>query len=162
MTTPSINTTLAALTAATMLLAAPTAHAQARYTYSAAGDEVTDTKTGLTWRRCSEGQAWSGTTCTGTAATYSHEGALARAKTQIGWRLPNVKELASLADKTRTSPAIDTTAFPATPSEWYWSATPFAGNASFAWDVFFGAGHVGSFTGNHDGRYHLNHVRLVR
>lgn len=157
MTTPSIRATLAALATAALLLASATAQAQARYTYSATGDEVTDTKTGLTWRRCSEGQAWSGGTCTGTAATYTHEGALAQAKTQTGWRLPNVKELASLVDKTRTSPAIDTSAFPATPSNWYWSATPYAGYSGYAWYVYFGYGSVSHYT-----RLSNFHVRLVR
>ena len=159
MTTPSIRTKLAALTAAAMLLAAPTTHAQARYIYSTAGDEVTDTQTGLTWRRCSEGQTWSGTTCTGTAAAYYHEGALAQAKTQTGWRLPNVKELASIADKARTAPAIDTTAFPATPSHWYWSSTPYAGGASNAWLVSFYDGYASY---DYRGSGYLILVRLVR
>jgi len=45
------------------------------------------------------GQTWAnaGSSCTGTASTYTHEQAPAYAKTQTGWRLPNVKELASLA-----------------------------------------------------------------
>jgi len=159
MTTPSIRTTLAALTTAAMLLAAPTAHSQTRYTYSAAGDEVTDSKTGLTWRRCSEGQTWSGGTCTGTATTYTHEGALAQAKTQTGWRLPNVKELASLVDKTRTSPAIDTTAFPAAPSNGYWSSTPYAGNSGVAWFVDFYNGYVYDYGLRNS---YFFHVRLVR
>lgn len=159
MTTPLIRSTLAALASAALLLPVTTAQAQARYTYSAAGDEVTDTKTGLTWRRCSEGQAWSGGTCTGTATTYPHEGALAQAKTQTGWRLPSVKELSSIADKTRSNPAIDTTAFPATPSSWYWSATPYAGGSGGAWYVDFSDGYVGYYYRNGG----LNgHVRLVR
>lgn len=160
MTTLSIRTMLAALAAAALLLPVTTAQAQVRYTYSTAGDEVTDTKTGLTWRRCSEGQAWSGGTCTGTAATYTHEQALARATSQAGvagWRLPNVKELTSIADRTRSSSAIDTTAFPATPADFYWSSTPYAGKASDAWFVYFGNGFVG-----HLPRSLTYHVRLVR
>jgi hypothetical protein len=163
MTTPSIRATLAALATAALLLASATAQAQAqaRYSYSAAGDEVTDTQTGLTWRRCSEGQTWSGGTCTGTIATYTHEQALARATSQAGtagWRLPSVKELSSIADKTRSNPAIDTTAFPATPSDWYWSSTPYAGLSSYAWGVGFGDGYVGGY----DSRDNSYHVRLVR
>jgi hypothetical protein len=166
MTTPSIRATLAALATAALLLASATAQAQAqaqaqaRYSYSAAGDEVTDTQTGLTWRRCSEGQTWSGGTCTGTIATYTHEQALARATSQAGtagWRLPSVKELSSIADKTRSNPAIDTTAFPATPSDWYWSSTPYAGHSGYAWYVGFGDGSVSD-----DSRYYDFHVRLVR
>jgi hypothetical protein len=150
-------TTLAAVA---LLLAAASAQSDTRYTYSTAGDEVTDSKTGLIWRRCSEGQTWSGSTCTGTAANYTHEQALAQAKAQTGtagWRLPNVKELTSIADKTRISPAIDPAAFPATPSEWYWSSTPYAGVSSYAWGVGFGYGYVDG-----DLRSYSVHVRLVR
>ncbi|MEY4978521.1 MAG: hypothetical protein RLZZ352_791 [Pseudomonadota bacterium] len=157
MTTPSIRITLAALTTAALLLSPTTVHAQSRYTYSAPGDEVTDSKTGLTWRRCSEGQTWRGSACTGTAATFTHEGAVTQAKTQVGWRLPNVKELVSIVDKTRSTPAIETTVFPATPSGWYWTATPYAGEASFAWSVSFNVGYV---NGNY--RNSSLHIRLVR
>jgi hypothetical protein len=31
---------------------------------------VTDTATGLQWKRCSEGQSWDGATCSGTATNY--------------------------------------------------------------------------------------------
>jgi Protein of unknown function (DUF1566) len=154
---PLLRTTV--VTAA-LLLAATLAHSQTRYTYSTAGDEVTDTKTGLTWRRCSEGQTWSGISCTGIAATYTHEQALAHAKAQAGaagWRLPSVKELSGIAEKTRTDPVIDTSAFPATPSYWYWSSTPYAGNSGFAWSVLFNNGNVSSYD---RGNYY--HVRLVR
>lgn len=133
--------------------------AQARFSYSTDGAEVTDSKTGLIWQRCSAGQAWSaGTvTCTGTAATYTHEAALSYAKSQTGWRLLNVKELSSITDKSRNNPAIDVTAFPATPSNWFWTSTPYAGDASDAWVVGFDGGVVsGGYRGN------ALRVRLVR
>lgn len=142
------------------LCGAHTAQAQARFSYSADGTEVTDSTTGLIWQRCSAGQSWSsGTvTCNGTAATYTHEAALSFAKTQTGWRLPNVKELSSITDKTRINPAIDVTAFPATPASWFWTSTPYAEAGSSAWHVGFSDGGVYS----HYGRNHTLYVRLVR
>jgi Protein of unknown function (DUF1566) len=127
------------------------------FTYSADGSEVTDTATGLVWRRCSEGQTWSGATCTGTAATYMHEGALTQAKNQAGWRLPNVKELSSLVSLDRVGPSIDITAFPNTVSSTYWTSSPYAGSASNAWGVSFSYGYVGS-----NSRTYGYYVRLVR
>lgn len=127
------------------LLGAGPATAQARYSYANSGAEVVDSKTGLTWRRCAEGMAWSGSTCTGTASTYTHEAALQHAKAQMGaqlWRLPNRKELTSIVDRSRRGPAIDTTAFPATPNTGFWSASPYVGNADRAWDVGFNYGNV--------------------
>jgi len=136
-----------------------TAQAQARYSYSTDGAEVTDSKTGLIWQRCSAGQSWDGSTCNGTAATYTHEAALSYAKSraQAGWRLPNVKELFSITDKTRSNPAIDVTAFPATHPSWYWSASPYAGDAAYAWFVYFSDGRVGNSNRSSDLQ-----VRLVR
>ncbi len=129
-----------------LLACAASAHAQSRYTYSAAGDEVTDSQTGLVWRRCSEGQSWSGGTCTGTAANYTLEAALVQAQAQAGaagWRLPNVKELSSITDRTRFDPAIDPTVFPATPSAYFWTATPlYSGINDTAWIVEFSYGTV--------------------
>lgn len=107
--------------------------------------EVTDTRTGLIWQRCSAGQTWSGSACTGTASPMMHEAALIYARNNAGaqnWRLPDVKELASLADKGCSAPAIDIAAFPATPNSFYWSSSPFVANSSNAWVVSFGNGVV--------------------
>jgi hypothetical protein len=137
------------ISAACVLTTAPI-HAQSRYIYSSGSSEVTDSQTALVWRRCSEGMAWIGGTCTGVATTYSHEGALVHAKTQTGWRLPNVKELLSIVDMSRMEPAIDPSAFPATSSGWYWSSSPMVGDSSFAWVVNFNYGEA--FGGSRSGR----------
>lgn len=123
------------------------------YTYSVDGSEVTDSATGLTWRRCSEGQTWSAGTCIGTATQYTHENALLRAKSEASasskaWRVPNVKELTSIAQLgERTYPTIDTVAFPTLTSSadtqnWYWSSTTDSGDPTKAWLVAFSVGYV--------------------
>lgn len=69
--------------------------------YTVSGDEVTDTVTGLLWKRCVEGL--SGATCTGTAKPASYKGAQAlaveAAKAGKPWRLPSRAELAGLVDR---------------------------------------------------------------
>lgn len=58
-----------------------------------------------------------------------------------GWRLPTVKELISLIDYERHSPAIDPL-FLNTQSSYYWSSSPYAVGSGGAWDVNFGNGYV--------------------
>ena len=141
----------------------PRVQAADRYTVSANGQEVKDNKTQLIWRRCPEGMTWSGDTCAGSASAMTHQAALQQAASQaadtgVAWRLPNVKELASIVDRSRSNPAIDTSAFPATPSNAFWSSSPSVGSASrYAWVVSFGDGGVGSY-----GRNVSLPVRLVR
>ncbi|MBY0575429.1 MAG: DUF1566 domain-containing protein [Gallionellaceae bacterium] len=139
----------------------PVAASAQPYLISADGTEVTDQKTGLIWRRCAEGMVFSAGTCTGKARAFAYEAALQHAATQarstgIAWRLPDIKELSSIADKSRSSPAIDPTAFPATPASWFWSASPFAGKSNLAWGVYFYNGDVSYY------RLNNYHVRLVR
>ena len=139
------------------LSAANLAHAQTRFSYSSDDSEVSDAKTGLVWQRCSRGQTWRGSTCDGAAVLFTHELALVEAQSQAGWRLPNVKELSSLTDRSRVNPSIDITAFPNTPSSIFWSSSPFVGSASAAWAVYFNHGNVSSYA-----RHYGWHVRLVR
>ncbi len=153
---------LAAALCATLWASAPAQAAGPRFVPSAAGDEVTDTQTGLVWRRCAEGQAWAGSTCAGSATTMTWDGALSHAQSQAAstaqaWRVPNVKELRSLVNLAKTSPAIDTAAFPNTPSDWFWTSTPYAGDADYAWIVVFYSGSV-----SNSNRYNGYAVRLVR
>jgi uncharacterized protein len=109
----------------------PIAASAQTHVTSTDGTEVTDQKTGLIWRRCAEGMAASSGSCTGTAGTFSYKAALAQAATQaisskLGWRLPKVRELVSITDLTHSNPAIDSAAFPSTPSSWFWSASTYA------------------------------------
>lgn len=104
------------------------------------GTEVKDTKTGLIWARCSIGQDWDGANCVGTAEPMHHEQALAYARGQADWRLPDVKELSSLVDRGCKAPAIDTKVFPNTPGTLYWTTTPMTGNVSKVWVVEFNSG----------------------
>ena len=116
------------------------------YGSDAANNVVNDAWTGLQWRRCEDGAVWSGSACTGTESTFTHEQALAHARNQSGWRLPNVKELSSLVDLSVSGSGarIDATAFPGANASVAWSSSPYVGDASVAWYVYFGSGNVGS------------------
>ena len=110
---------------------------------------VTDSSTGLIWMRCSVGQTVSGSTCSGTATPYfwPYATALTGAVTFAGhtdWRLPSVRELLTIVDRSKFNPSIDSAAFPSTPNLPFWSATDYAGVPTAAWYVHFGDANVGS------------------
>ncbi|HDY7775619.1 TPA: DUF1566 domain-containing protein [Vibrio vulnificus] len=125
---------------------------------------VTHHTTGLIWQRCSLGQSWDGTDCTGSATGFSWGKALAAAvqNTFAGhsdWRLPNINELASIVEYRCWAPAINSQQFPHTPSARYWSSSPHA-HHRLKRDmrlVFFDFGGV-----NSNFMYNYYHVRLVR
>lgn len=101
-----------------------------------ANGTVTDNVTGLMWQREDDntGRTWDEAVnyCSGLGlAGYSD------------WRLPSKKELVSILDLGTFSPAINTTAFPGTDAEYYWSSTTYAYyDAAYAWRVSFGSGFV--------------------
>jgi hypothetical protein len=121
------------------------------------GQEVSDAVNRLVWRRCAEGQMLdvTGTRCLGIATRFAWRDALAHAAGSGGWRLPNVKELASLPDRALFAPAIDTLAFPDLPGYAHWSSSPLKANPGQGWSVSID-----------DGQLHLSDrvgvVRLVR
>ena len=139
------------------------------YEISVDGQTVTDTRTGLMWKRCSQGQNWDGNTCSGSGGTFIWDNALASAEASTfagyeDWRLPNIKELESLTEPCRDTASINDTVFPGTMNWRYWSASPrFNPNTvhgypkKAAWCLNFGPAVVQS--GPRDGAYH---VRLVR
>jgi hypothetical protein len=53
------------------------------------------------------------------------------------WRLPTRKELLSIVDNSSFKPAVDPGFFPNTVSANYWSASPYAEQGVFAWQVYF-------------------------
>lgn len=134
-----------------------------QFTYSTNGTEVTDSQTKLIWSRCSLGQSWSGSNCIDSPTPVNHEQALLSARLVKGWRIPNIKELASLVDSRRESPAIDTAAFPSTPLGCFWSSSPFIGGpiaGAKVWTVDISYGSVDAVWDRRGGT--PCYVRLVR
>src|SRR5262249_10545959 len=99
-----------------------------RYTVTA--DTVADTLTGLLWQRGSQA-----------AMTWSQ--ALAGCDALVlpafsDWRLPSAKELMTIVDETRLSPAVDP-AFSQT-NDLFWTSTPLPASPDRAWTLDFDDG----------------------
>jgi hypothetical protein len=61
-------------------------------------ETVKDIESGLIWQRCSVGQTWDGSACSGKALKLSFDEA--QKHEQQGWRVPTINELKSLRDCT--------------------------------------------------------------
>jgi hypothetical protein len=114
--------------------------------YELRGDTVYDTKTKLTWARCSVGQQWQdGKGCVGDIRRIQFPAALALQKGH--WRLPTKDELSTLIDDDRVTkhqmPSIDVKTFPDMSDTLlsYWSST--TTEDEMAWMVYFRDGSVG-------------------
>ena len=140
------------------------AHADApagRYTVSGstANATVTDNKTKLVWQQDAPltNYTWE--------EAKSHCATVGEVLGGTGWRLPTIKELATLLDQNRRNFSLyfDTLVFPNDdPSGFYWSATAFSGAPKdgvppSAWTVAF---HYGFISTND--RAMKNYVRCVR
>jgi hypothetical protein len=102
---------------------------------------VTHGRTGLVWKRCAEGQNWSGSTCTGDVSFANWADALKAAVSAStagfsDWRLPNIKELESIVEDKCASPSINGSIFPNTPLSIFRSASP-SEEPIYAWVVNF-------------------------
>jgi hypothetical protein len=78
------------------------------------GGEAFDTKTGLTWRRCSLGTEWDGKRgCRGEKTFASLPAAINAAKAEGSqWRVPSGPELESIIDVSCGSPVVNPSVFP--------------------------------------------------
>lgn len=131
--------------AGVIAIAATSSFAQDRFKVSGNGQEVLDTSTRLTWRRCPEGMQWAGQTCSGKATKFSFAGAK-KALTATGaggWRIPSREELLGIIDTTaKKKPRIDGVAFPKTPSALFWATRADSSDDLNAWLVSFANGKV--------------------
>ncbi|MCI5178095.1 MAG: DUF1566 domain-containing protein [Candidatus Electrothrix sp. AW3_4] len=135
---------------------------------------ITDTKTGLMWKRCLEGL--SGVNCEeGKVERYIWNEAVEHSKNveyagYADWRLPTVAELKTLVYCSKGKnkegyckdgsavPTINQQAFPNAEAEYFvWSGSPRAYNSDNAWYVGFYGGYSVS-----DSRLYAYAVRLVR
>lgn len=94
---------------------------------------VTDAATGLMWTTCTIGQRYSTDNCIGTLRPFHtwSDALLAAVEANnsnlLGysdWRVPNIKELGSIVERSCSAPAIRLEVFKNTPRVLYWSNTP--------------------------------------
>jgi hypothetical protein len=107
---------------------------------------VSDLRTNLTWAKCSIGQSYNliSDSCSGSGATSYPtwaEALLAAEAYSVNsitdWRLPNIKELGSLVDRSCAEPSINLTLFPNSISSVYYTSTPYKGaeNATLPYSI---------------------------
>lgn len=125
------------------------ATAYADFTRNATTGIVTDSRTGLMWQddAVSSAMTWS------EAITYCEDKVLGG---YSDWRLPNQRELLSIADRSRYNPAISSV-FINTASHNYWSSTTYVYDAVYAWNVIFNDGYTYAF--NKSNNYYARCVR---
>lgn len=138
---------LAGLQSATALAASSTPISD----FTDNGDgSVTHKTTGLTWKRCSEGQVWTGSGCSGTAKTYTLDQAMALGSS--GWGVPTIEQLRTIVDIAGADKSslpflsINSTVFPNMPEDtsckslfcvytgtsYFWSASAYEGFSDLA------------------------------
>lgn len=103
------------------------------YTVNVAKDLVIDGVTKLMWQRSVSSYTYTWNQAKTYCADLVHGG-------YDDWRLPTRIELVSLVEFTSSNPAIDWTSFPNTPSVPFWTSSPWAPSASYAWVVRFDSG----------------------
>lgn len=127
---------------------------------------ITDTQTQLIWQKCLVGVK--GKNCDiGVAKNFSWGDALAFVSEQnskkkkindSSWRLPNIRELASLIELQCRYPAINLSVFPNSPPAHQWSSSPYEFYPHYSWYVDFNEG-IYTYSDRTDTNKHL---RLVK
>ena len=130
---------------------------------------VTDKESKLMWLRCSAGQTWKSETgrCNGEADRLNFAAAqsLASDVNQGGsfffndWRLPHLRELATIIERDCASPRVNLAVFPDTEAARFWTVTsrPGTRDEGFAYALSFGAEGIA-----HVAKDEMHRVRLVR
>ncbi len=133
---------------------------------------VTDNRTGLMWRQCSEGQ--SGVDCSEgdrDSSFFTWQEALEHVKSvnsnsgdgYSDWRLPNKKELETIIENSCVAPSINENFFYMFPSRSfyadarYWTSTTLADDPQSAWVALFQYGAI--LPAKKSGKFF---IRLVR
>jgi hypothetical protein len=128
---------------------------------------VTDVQSKLMWMRCPSGQRWVAPRCVGTASAFDWRDAKQHAD-QVSrdgaaffndWRVPALRELATITDRGCSSPRTNVAVFPGTPSAPFWSATPRPGEDTGERALALSFGGEGVMLARTGERFH---VRLVR
>ena len=123
------------------------------------------------WMRCSAGQTWTDAHCVGDASRVDFQSAQAIAAdlNRSGrlffndWRVPQLRELASITERECVNPRVNITIFPDTPSDSYWTATtrPTQGSEPVGYVLGFGSQGV-QYVNRNAANEDSIHVRLVR
>ena len=125
------------------------------------GAIVLHRKTDLEWQRCSVGQRWDGTTCSGAARRLSWDDAQSFARSDAAnggrWRVPTIAEFMGIVESGCVSPPVNGNIFPGTQADYYWTVASQAGRVTHAWSVQFTEGNVSTNAKNF-----AYFVRLVR
>jgi hypothetical protein len=128
---------------------------------------VTDMESKLMWMRCASGQRWLERRCVGAAAVHAWADAHRHAD-KVGsdgtafyndWRVPTLRELATVTDRACQNPRTNLAVFPDTPAAPFWSSTPRPGEAGSDRALALSFGAEGVMLARKDERLHL---RLVR
>jgi hypothetical protein len=128
---------------------------------------VTDAQSRLMWMRCAGGQQRADKRCAGAAAVYGWADAQRHAE-QVNrdasaffndWRVPSLRELATITDRGCKNPRTNLAVFPDTPAAPFWSSTARPGEATGERVLALSFGAEGVMLARKDERFH---VRLVR
>lgn len=128
---------------------------------------TTDLESQLMWMRCSSGQQWLGKRCVGAADTHGwmeaqrYAGNVNRDGAAFfnDWRVPSLRELATITDRGCENPRTNLSVFPGTPAAPFWSSTPRPGEDAGERVLALSFGVDGVMIARKDERFH---VRLVR
>ena len=130
---------------------------------------VTDRETRLMWMRCSSGQDWRDGRCGGSAATYDWDAAQRQADqvSRAGdfffndWRVPGLRDLATITERACRNPRTSLAVFPDTPAAAFWSSTLRPGEPSGERALALSFGADGVLLARKDQRLHLRLVRTA-